>query len=74
MPGHQEKDQYKENPTPTAGVVSSKKSPPAGLMLTLVHHIGYVNLFVVFSLHPRFRQRFPKGGSSHHPCPAGHHQ
>jgi hypothetical protein len=51
MPGHQEKDQYKENPTPTAGVVSSKKSPPAGLMLTLVHHIGYVNLFVVFLLH-----------------------
>jgi hypothetical protein len=45
VPGHQEKDQYKENPTPAAGVVSSKKSPPAGLMLTLVHTIGYVNYF-----------------------------
>ena len=50
MPGHQEKDQYKENPTPAAGVVSSKWSPPAGLMLTLIHYLYIVNRLVVFFL------------------------
>jgi hypothetical protein len=37
--------------TPAASVIRQclNKSPLAGLMLTLVHHIGYVNLFVVFA-------------------------